>query len=187
MHVIEFQKKEKKKKGLHHAHILITLKVEYKIMSHNQYDKFVSVEIPYPTRYPILHENILKHMMHDPYGVLKKNNTCMQDGKCKNKYSRPSYSETVQGKNSYLIYRKRNNNHQVLVHNAILDYCWVVPYNSYLLMRYDYHINVEICSTIKVVKYLYKYICKGHDRIVVYVTNNKDDVLVDKIQQFQDA
>ena len=62
-----------------------------------------------------------------------------------------------------------------------------MPYNSYLLMQYDCHINVEICYTIKAIKYLYKYIYKYHKRVVDYVTDNKDDVLIDKIQQFQDA
>ena len=54
--MIEFQKR-----GLSHAHILIILKVEYKIMRSNQYDKLVSDEILDPTRYPILHENVVKH------------------------------------------------------------------------------------------------------------------------------
>jgi len=31
-------------------------------------------------------------------------------------------------------------------------------------MRYKCHINVEICSSIIAVKYLYKYVYKGHDR-----------------------
>jgi len=31
-------------------------------------------------------------------------------------------------------------------------------------MRYQCHINVEVCSSITVVKYLYKYVYKGHDR-----------------------
>jgi hypothetical protein len=30
-------------------------------------------------------------------------------------------------------------------------------------MRYQCHINVEVCSSITVVKYLYKYVCKGHN------------------------
>ena len=46
---------------------------------------------------------------------------------------------------------------------------------------------MAICSSIKVVKYLYKYIYKGHDIVVVYKANSNDDILVDEIQQFQDA
>lgn len=36
----------------------------------------------------------------------------------------------------------------------------VVPYNPYLLEKYDAHMNVEICSSITSVKYLYKYVYK---------------------------
>jgi len=46
---------------------------------------------------------------------------------------------------------------------------WVVPYNPYLTMRYKCHINVEVCSSITTVKYLYKYVYKGHDRALAVV------------------
>ena len=34
-------------------------------------------------------------------------------------------------------------------------------------MKYDCHINVEVCSTIGAVKCLYKYIYKGHDKAMM--------------------
>eukprot|EP00973_Karenia_brevis_P064014 8895875-Karenia_brevis.AAC.1 len=40
----------------------------------------------------------------------------------------------------------------------------VVPYNPYLSQKFQAHINVEVVSSIKAVKYLYKYTYKGHDR-----------------------
>jgi hypothetical protein len=46
----------------------------------------------------------------------------------------------------------------------VFDNRWVVPYNPYLTMWYQCHINVEVCSSITAVKYLYKYVYKGHDR-----------------------
>ena len=42
-------------------------------------------------------------------------------------------------------------------------YSFVVPYNPYLVKRFNAHINVECVSGIRVIKYLYKYIFKGHD------------------------
>ena len=40
---------------------------------------------------------------------------------------------------------------------------WVVPYNPFLLLTFECHVNVEICSSVKSVKYLHKYVYKGHD------------------------
>ncbi|XP_019240496.1 PREDICTED: uncharacterized protein LOC109220481 [Nicotiana attenuata] len=45
--------------------------------------------------------------------------------------------------------------------------------------------NVEVCSDIKVVKYLYKYICKGHDKIAVYVHDNDTNKEIDEIKEYQ--
>ena len=67
VHVIEFQKR-----GLPHPHMLIILKPEYKITSPDQYDKFVSAELPDEEKYPRLHQLVAKHMMHGPYGKKKR-------------------------------------------------------------------------------------------------------------------
>lgn len=63
---------------------------------------------------------------------------------------------------------------------------WVVPYNPYLSHKYNAHINLEMCASLHVVCYLYKYIYKGHDATSVAVNGNawKDH---DEIRNFQDA
>ena len=43
----------------------------------------------------------------------------------------------------------------------------VVPYNRDLCVQYDAHINVEHVAERDVVKYLYKYLHKGHDRTTI--------------------
>ena len=53
-----------------------------------------------------------------------------------------------------------------------IDNKWVDPY---LLLKYNSHINVEICSTISAIKYLYKYVYKGHDRVMFELKNKKDN------------
>jgi len=57
----------------------------------------------------------------------------------------------------------------------------VVPYNPYLLAKYDCHINVEISASVKAVKYIHKYVYKGHDRATVQIGN------VDEIQDYIDG
>jgi hypothetical protein len=66
---------------------------------------------------------------------------------------------------------------------------WVVTFNPSLLMLYNCHINIEICSSIKSVKYLYKYIYKGPDgsSYLVDKSDNGDKVVIDEIKRFRDA
>ncbi len=45
----------------------------------------------------------------------------------------------------------------------------MVPYNPYLSLFFNCHINVEVCTSVAAVKYLYKYVYKGHDRAQVDV------------------
>jgi hypothetical protein len=51
-------------------------------------------------------------------------------------------------------------------------------------MLYNCHINVEMCSSIKAVKYLYKYIYKGPDEASYSVdkSDNGDKVVIDEIK-----
>ncbi|XP_074319779.1 uncharacterized protein LOC141656686 [Silene latifolia] len=91
------------------------------------------------------------------------------------------------GRNSYPIYRRRKNGINVVVRTATLDNGWIVPYNPFLLAKYDCHLNVEVCSTIKAVKYLYKYIYKGHDRVSITVQDGIEQRDYDEISAFQSA
>jgi len=57
-------------------------------------------------------------------------------------------------------------------------------------MRYNCHINVEACSSIKAVKYLFKYIYKGHDQASFSVNedqHDRDDGVINEIRQYRNA
>ena len=54
---------------------------------------------------------------------------------------------------------------------------WVVPYNPRLLTKYKCHLNVEICTSIKAVKYLYTYTYKGPDRAHMEIVNEVAELL----------
>ncbi|GBN52918.1 hypothetical protein AVEN_68115-1 [Araneus ventricosus] len=95
IYVIEFQKR-----GLPHAHILLTLDSESKIRTKDDIDKFVSAELPDPCTDLRLFQIVTK---------------CM------------------------------------------------------LLKTFNAHINVEVCASVKSVKYLYKYVYKGHDAASVKI------------------
>ncbi|XP_029151663.2 uncharacterized protein [Arachis hypogaea] len=67
----------------------------------------------------------------------------------------------------------------------------VVPYNAYLLMSYQAHVNVEYCNKSNAIKYLFKYVNKGPDRVAVGVTkevsSGEDAQVIDEIKQFYDC
>ncbi|XP_021721878.1 uncharacterized protein LOC110689399 [Chenopodium quinoa] len=92
--------------------------------------------------------------------------------------------ETTTNDEGYPTYRRRNTGEQLKVRGAMLDNRWVIPYNPYLSVLFDCHVNVEVFSTIKAVKYLYKYVYKGHDKISYNVMPANGDA-VDEIQQYQ--
>ncbi|GBN15496.1 hypothetical protein AVEN_64870-1 [Araneus ventricosus] len=52
------------------------------------------------------------------------------------------------------------------------DNRWAVPYNPWLSKKFN-AINVEVCASIKSVKYLYKYVYKGHDAAPIRFENEK--------------
>ena len=87
----------------------------------------------------------------------------MKKNKCKKRYPKEFQTITSFNNKGYPLYRRRENGKKILTKNGVeLDNGWVVPYNPYLAVKYNAHINVEICTTVMAVKYLYKYVYKGH-------------------------
>ncbi|KAL3818277.1 hypothetical protein ACJIZ3_004182 [Penstemon smallii] len=126
-------------------------------------------------------------MMHGPCGESNKTNVCMRDGKCKNYYPKEFADSTCNAPNSYPIYRRRDDGRSVVYRNVRLDNRSVVPYCPYLLVKLDCHVNVEICADMKLIKYLYKYIYKGHARLAYEVVSDGPVSARDEIQEFQDG
>ncbi|CAK8531867.1 unnamed protein product [Lathyrus sativus] len=180
MYVTEFQKR-----GLPHVHMILILDTDDKLREPEEYDSMVKAEIPRHESKPELYEVVLKHMIHGPCGVLNQKSPCMKNGHCKKKrYPKEFCEETRQGNDSYPEYRRRFSDPIFLNRNKSIDNRWVVPYNPWLLLKYDCHINVEICSSIKSIKYLYKYVYKGPDRVAMEVHRGTG---LDEIQQYVDA
>ncbi|XP_061999597.1 uncharacterized protein LOC133716991 [Rosa rugosa] len=153
----------------------------------DDYDHIVRAEIPNQNEEPELYNVVLGHMIHGPCGVHRRIAPCMKRGSCKRGYPKPFSVTTFQGNDSYPVYRRRDNQSDMQSNgnqNTPLDNSWVIPYNLWLLTKYDCHINVEICCSIKSVKYLYKYVYKGPDRVTFEV---RPEANQDEIRNFVDA
>lgn len=137
VYTIEFQKR-----GLPHAHILIFLHPQYRYQYPADIDRIISAEIPDPLTDPGLFDIVSTLMIHGPCGVQNRNSVCMKNGKCSKHFPKNYVGTTTFSEDGYPIYRRRDNGRTVKKGNWIIDNRFVVPYNRYLLMRYNAHINV---------------------------------------------
>lgn len=62
------------------------------------------------------------------------------------------------------------------------------------MSKYNAHINVEICNSVLAIKYLYKYVYKGHDRATIALSQYDNDNMhlhdsgpVDEIKMYLDT
>ena len=115
-------------------------------------------------------------MMHGPCGQLNPKCPCMVDGRCSKKFPKVFLEKTVDSADGYPQYRRPNDGRTVRKGGFNLDNRHVVPYNPFLSRKYQAHLNVEICSSVASVKYLYKYVYKGPDMAEVAVEEPKQPV-----------
>ena len=182
IYVIEFQKR-----GLPHAHILLILDIGDKPRTSADIDSMVCAEIPSELDHPLLYDTVIRSMLHGPCGTVRPNASCMQDGKCSKQYPKYFSDETLPEVDGYPVYRRRNDGVRVHKHGHIFTNAHVVPYNPYLSTKYNCHINVEIASSITAVKYLFKYVYKGHDRATIQLINHEGSEEIDEISQYLDS
>ncbi|OMP04883.1 hypothetical protein COLO4_09222 [Corchorus olitorius] len=137
-------------------------------------DENISAELLHPQEDPVGYDAVFSFMMHGPCGVANGSAPCMKEGKCS----------------------KRDLGVTVKKSGIELDNRFVVPHNVDLMVRYQAHINIEICSPIAAIKYLFKYINKGPDRARISVEQSNQlgingeassEVVVDEIKMYLDC
>ena len=180
-YVIEFQKR-----GLPHAHILLILDPDDVLRTVQEIDTVVSGEIPDPEEDPELHRIIKDNMIHTCSLERCLNN---DRKKCSKHFPKRFAHETFIPDDGYAVLRRRDNGRTINIRGKIYDHRNVVPYNPYLSKRYQAHINVEVCCTVRAYKYLYKYVYKGHDRANVRLErqHGEGEQEVDEIDRYRDA
>ncbi|CAN1746381.1 ATP-dependent DNA helicase PIF1 [Linum perenne] len=126
----------------------------------------LAAELPDPKCDPLGYDAVTKFMMHGPCGQDRPSSPCMKEGKCSKYYPKTYVHETTFDANGYVTYRRRQTGITTVKSGIPLDTLSVVPYNRDLLIKYQAHMNVEICHKGQLIKYLFKYILKGPDRSV---------------------
>ncbi|XP_076037203.1 uncharacterized protein LOC143022743 [Oratosquilla oratoria] len=186
---------EWQKRGLPHVHILLWM--EHRV-TNNLIEKLISAEIPDKTKEPRLHEIVTTNMIHGPCKGYDESNALGCQGKhgsrqkCGKDFPKVCRDTTFFGNNGYPLYKRRSvgeGGHsfvkKVKGQAVTVDNSWVVPYNPYLCLKYNAHINVECSNSIKCIAYVTKYVNKGCDRILFTKTGDSDTV--NEVKNYQEA
>ncbi|KAM0041949.1 putative DNA helicase Pif1, helitron helicase-like domain-containing protein [Helianthus debilis subsp. tardiflorus] len=187
---------EIKKRGLPHCHLLLWVTQPYRIKDASDVDNDISAEIPNLILEPQVYKIFTDLMIHGSCGIVKPDAPCMSSGSCSKNYPK-EYQEVTSFDDSGYVHDRRQSTGFTVTKNCMkIDNGYVVPYNRVLSMHYMAHINVEYCGWSMLIKYLFKYISKGADRIRYTIkkspsltedTHTADSPHVDEIRNFLDA
>ena len=166
VYTIEYQKY-----GLPHMHLLIFLEEPDKIRAVEQIDAIISAQIPDSQIHPQLHAAITKSMLHGPCSPQR----CIENNVCKKHFPKPFSPHTIIKEDGYPDYACPENGRTIQKSQDIFDNRHVVPHPRELVMQFDCYINLEVCGSIKAIKYIHKYIYKGPDHATIQ-TEGHDEI-----------
>ena len=132
VYTIEFQKR-----GLPHMHLLLMLSPHFRPSTAEQVDTMIRATWPDPIAEPRLFDIVKRSMVHGPCGPAKRDAPCMKDGKCSKGFPKAFQEQTVMTRDGYPIYARPNDGRVYDVRGFSADNRWIVPYNPYLLSRFD--------------------------------------------------
>ena len=187
VYTIEYQKR-----GLPHMHLLLFWHLEDRMRFRNveSIDQIICAEFPSAEDDPDgkLFDIVSSTMVHGPCGDYNPTLTCMIKGtdgrmRCSKQFPKVCQETTVVQENGYPFYRRRANRrtHSIPDRNFQgsryeIRNQWVVLHNPYLSRRFQAHINVEFCRSVKAIKYIHKYVYKSSDQATIALELGKDEV-----------
>ena len=116
----------------------------------------------------------------------------MANGKCFRFFPKNFQPATIVDQDGFPVYRRRDTRRTVQKQDVHLDNRFVVPYSPHLLLKYRTHLNVEWCNQSTSIKYMFKYINKGFERITTtllnhHTSNGAHSQVQDEIKQYLDC
>nr|GFA36545.1 hypothetical protein [Tanacetum cinerariifolium] len=116
VYTVKFQKR-----GLPHAHLILLLEPEDKLITAAHIDKYISAEIPDKDKDPELYQIVTDQMIHGPCGAERPSCPCTVNNKCTKKFPKQFNETTFIDESGYTIYKKEmtvvlsKNNEQICI------------------------------------------------------------------------
>jgi hypothetical protein len=147
VYVIEFQKH-----GLPHVHLLVILDEISHLRTPAEINSCISAQWPDPDAQPLLFETVKSTMVHGPCGNINPSTPCMQNSHCTKGYPKAFQENTSTNDNRYPLYARPDDGRSFPVTvsgvgTVHVENHWIVPYNPYILSKYNSHIIVECVAT----------------------------------------
>ena len=175
-YVIKFQKRD-----FFHAHIFIINHFMNDVILTNVDDVIQAIIFKVSTIDVFAHCS--KKRLYEIVKINMIHKNCKIETQCKNAENNciKRFSKRLQivsnlnNFSNYSYYRRIDDNN-------VSKTCWnnsmIVFYNVYFLLKFNVHINVEICTSIKLIVYLYKYVFKNSNFV------NVEIIITKKINRF---
>ena len=80
--------------------------------------------------------------------ISKRSAPCIRNDSCSKKFPNPFSNSTTNTKDDYQLYRRKKSLNILEVVVTKLDNRCVISYNPYLLLKFNSHIKVEICTKV---------------------------------------
>ncbi|OWY97751.1 Helitron helicase [Phytophthora megakarya] len=158
--------------GVYHTHILIILAEEDKPRARDLSTSWCLVKFPRGHKPGAIRNG---NELHDAWSVWKSKPQLRLHG-----YPKPLVEVSRANVDGYAeVQRCRRppgkQKFKTREYDNAMTNQWVVPYNPYLSQKYNCHINIEKCTGITVVKYMYKYVYKGSDKAMFTIESVEND------------
>ena len=179
LYSVEFQKR-----GLPHAHILIWLLDGQSIRS-NRVDELICAEIPDIDADPELFAIVTANMVHGHSPACQTTAV----SRCSKGFPKAYAEETrLDSRGRFPLYRRRSvhqGGRTAFVRGQHITNANIVPYNPFLSRYFACHINVELCTMVRSIRYVLKYVNKGSDKSTFVIRNPGDNL--DEIREYRNA